>query len=101
MSRATSSSIALIEVPEVVDGDILLRLRKAGHDGGDFCERAAVQGVAEQERRNQTVTGHMSVEPDQVSGLFAAEDASLPPQRLENVTVADVGGDDAHAVARP
>src|SRR5256886_15994592 len=48
------------------DRDVLLRLRKARHDGGDLCEWTAVQCVAEQERGNEAVARHVSVEPDQV-----------------------------------
>ena len=39
----------------------------------------------------------MAVEPDQVAGLLAAEEQPLSAERLEDVTVADVGDEDANA----
>ena len=43
----------------------------------------------------------MAVEPDDVPGLLAAEEAALAPERLEHVAVADVGRDHADAVLAP
>src|SRR6266852_4683593 len=41
------------------DRHVLLRLRETGHDGCVLRTWATVQGIAEQERRNQPVAGYM------------------------------------------
>ena len=56
---------------------------------------------AEQQRRGETVAGDVVAKADDVAGLLAAEHAVLAAQRLEHVAVADVGRDDADALAPP
>ena len=58
---------------------------------------ASAERAAEEKRGDQTVAGHVAVEPDEVARLLAAEEQPLAPQRLEHVAVADVGDDDANA----
>src|SRR4051794_9444633 len=82
----------------IADGDVFHLLGKASQVARDLGERATVECGAEQERGNQPVAGHVAVEPDQVTGLLATEDAALAAKRLEDITVADVGRDDANAI---
>src|SRR6185437_10338220 len=59
--------------------------------------RAPSERLAEEKRGDEPVPGHVTVEPDEVAGLLAAEEEPLAPERLEHVAVADIGHDDANA----
>src|SRR2546422_4067658 len=72
------------------DGNILARLREAWHDGRHFAERPAVESTAEEQRGDEPVAGDVTVEPDQMSGLLAAEDPALAAECFEDIAVADV-----------
>src|SRR5581483_6178738 len=72
-------------------------LREVRHDGCGFREPAPPERAAEEKRRDEAVAGDVPVEPDEMAGLLAAEQRPLPPQRLEDVAVADVGRDDTNA----
>ncbi len=80
------------------DRHIADRLRVALEHRGRLAERAAVQGGAEKERSGEPVASDVAFEIDDVTGLLAAEHAALARERLQHVTVTDVGRDDAHAV---
>src|SRR5262245_23607296 len=76
----------------VTDGDVLLDLCEPGHHRGRLRERTTLQGPAEEQRRRQPVTGDMSVEVDDVTGLLATEYGGLAAQGLQDVPVPNVRG---------
>src|SRR2546423_78345 len=77
--------------------DVLLHLGVVRHHADHFGEWAPTKRRTEEQRRRQPVTGHVTVEPDDVTGLLAAQNPSFAAERLEHVAVADVGRDHTNA----
>ena len=92
---STSASRLSGSGPRPARGQVALHLREARHHAGGLRERPPVERAAEEQGGDEAVAGDVAVEPDQVPGLLAAEQRALPPERLEHVAVADVGGVDA------
>jgi hypothetical protein len=80
------------------DRHIPLHLRHGPQHRDRLFQRGTFECVAEEQRRDETVSGHVTIEPDDVPRLLAAEDAALAAKRLEHVAVADVGRHHADAV---
>jgi hypothetical protein len=53
------------------NGDVLLRLRVLGHDGGSLGEGAAFERAAQEQRRREAVAGDVVAQDDDVAGLGA------------------------------
>src|SRR5437016_2434637 len=77
-----------------------LNTQRARLHRGELGEAAATECAAEEEGGNQAVSGDVTVEPENVPRLLAAEERTLAPQCLEHVAVADVGGDHADPALR-
>src|SRR5439155_22646749 len=77
---------------------ILLRLGVPLHHGGGPRQRAALERAAQEEGGCQTVPRHVIAKADDVAGLLAAENRTFAVERLEDVAVADIRRNHAHAL---
>ena len=82
-----------------VDEHLRQRRHRVRGDLGEWASRS-LHDVEQRERRQQAVAGRGVVGEDDVTALFAAERVRAGGERLENVSIPDVG-DDRHGSLRP